>query len=264
MCRILFAVGEGEKVKSLVDTLVKASENDPYKAKRKWGEKHKDGWGYLLLVNNSVVHYKSEKPIFGDLGEVEKLKERLEEFVVLLAHTRAASQGEVRLFNVHPYHFSTERGFEFWIFHNGDLNKEKLVELGKFNGEVLKNASDSYTMGVYLSRKLEGIEKEQILRRFRELKGTVNSALNTASLFIDANGKVRGFITAYMKDDLLKHETEYNYYRLLKLKKDLFAVVSSTFELYSDLPFEHVENGTAFYIKIEPKEMKFEVEEIKL
>lgn len=37
MCRILFAVGEGRKVKSLVDTLVKASENDPYKAKKGWG-----------------------------------------------------------------------------------------------------------------------------------------------------------------------------------------------------------------------------------
>lgn len=148
----------------------------------------------------------------------KKLRERLEGFAVLLAHTRAASQGEVRLFNVHPYHFSTERGFEFWIFHNGDLSKEKLVELGKLDGEALKNVSDSYIMGAYLSRKLEGIEKEQILRRFRELKGAVNSALNTASLFIDTSDKVRGFITAYMKDDLLEHEPEYGYYRLLKLK----------------------------------------------
>ncbi|MBO8173811.1 MAG: class II glutamine amidotransferase [Thermococcus sp.] len=264
MCRILFAVGEGKRVKPLLEALLKSSEHDPYKLARKKGSQHRDGWGYVLLKNSCVEHYKSENAIFEDKKKVKELMEKLDDFVIFLAHTRAASQGEKNLFNVQPFAFSTKRGFIFWTMHNGDLDKDKLIEIGELNPMELKDASDSYVMGVYLCRFLESIEKEYLLKRFREIKSTTRSLMNTATLLINDKKEVRAFITAYMSDIYASDILNYYYGRLLYFEgADIFAVVSSTFEQYSYIPFEEVENETAFYVKIFPKEKKFEVEEIK-
>lgn len=76
--------------------------------------------------------------------------------------------------------------------------------------------------------------------------------------------EIRAFITAYMSDVYASDTLNYYYRRLLYFKSaDIFTVVSSTFEQYSYIPFEEVENGTAFYVKICPKTKKFEIEEMK-
>ncbi|NJE08665.1 class II glutamine amidotransferase [Thermococcus sp. M39] len=263
MCRILFAVGEGKRVRPLLEALLKSSEHDPYKLARNKGSQHRDGWGYVLLKDDYVEHYRSESAIFEDRRKVNEVIEKLDGFVVFLAHTRAASQGEKNLFNVQPFAFSTKRGFIFWTMHNGDLDKDKLIEMGELNPMELKGASDSYTMGVYLCRFLEGLEKEHLLKRFREIKTAAKSLLNTATLLMNSEKEVRAFITAYMSDLYASNTLNYYYGRLLYFEgADIFAVVSSTFEQYSYIPFEEVENRTAFYVRIYPSEKKFEVEEI--
>jgi len=264
MCRILFAVGEGKRVKPLLEALLKSSEYDPYKLARKRGSQHKDGWGYLLIKNNYIEHYRSESAIFDDKKKVREVMEKLDDFVILLAHTRAASQGEKNIFNVQPFAFSTKRGFIFWTMHNGDLNKNQLVRMGELNPVDVEGASDSYVMGVYLCRFLEGIEKEHLLNRFKEIKATAKSLMNTVTLLMNDKKEIRAFITAYMSDVYASDTLNYYYGRLLYFKSaDIFTVVSSTFEQYSYIPFEEVENGTAFYVKICPKTKKFEIEEMK-
>ena len=264
MCRILFAVGEGKRVKPLLDALLKSSEHDPYKLARKKGSQHRDGWGYLLIKDNYIEHYRSENPIFEDKKKVKEVMEKLDDFVIFLAHTRAASQGGKNLFNVQPFAFSTKRGFMFWIIHNGDLSKDQLVEMGELNPVEVEGASDSYVMGVYLCRFLEGIEKEHLLTRFGEIKTATKSLLNTATVLMNSEKEIRAFITGYMSDIYVSDTLNYYYGRLLYFEgADIFAVVSSTFEQYSYIPFEEVENGTAFYVRIYPKTKTFEIEEIR-
>ncbi|ADT83423.1 class II glutamine amidotransferase [Thermococcus barophilus] len=265
MCRILFAVGDGKRVRPLLEALLKSSEHDPYKLARKKGSQHRDGWGYLLLKDGYIEHYRSESAIFEDRKKVKEAMEKLDGFVIFMAHTRAASQGEKNLFNVQPFGFSTRRGFIFWTLHNGDLNKKQLIEMGELNPEELKGASDSYVMGAYLCRFLEGIEKEHLLRRFIEIKTATRSLMNTATLLMNNKKEIRAFITAYMTDVYASDTLNYYYGRLLYFEgADVFATVSSTFEHYSYIPFEEVENGTAFYVKIYPKTERFEIEEVRL
>ncbi|WP_461866829.1 class II glutamine amidotransferase [Thermococcus sp.] len=261
MCRILFAVGDGDEIRELLDVLVLSSRNDPYKAKRHRGNQHRDGWGYILLKDGIAEHYRSMTPIFQDKA-VKRLKERLSGFSVLMAHSRAASQGNKNLFNVQPFGFSSRKGFSFWFLHNGDLNKKEIVDMAELEREKVENASDSFTTAVYLCRFLEGSDEENLLAVFRELKKTTNTALNTATLIINPQEEVKAFITAYMTE---KASLEHDYYRLLTLRKgNIFAVVSSTFELYSGETFRGVENGEAFYVDVSFEKENFEVKKSKI
>lgn len=261
MCRILFAAGSGHEIRKLLDAFVLSSENDPYKAKRGKSGQHKDGWGYVLLKENSVEHYRSMTPVFQDEA-VKRLRDRLSGFTVLMAHSRAASQGGRNLFNVQPFGFSSRRGFSFWFLHNGDLKKEMIIRMAELEEGRLENASDSFTAAVYLCRLLEGGDEESLLARFKELKKTVNTALNTATLITAPRGGVKTFITAYMLADA---PAERDYYRLLSLStENLFAVTSSTFELYHDEPFQNVKNGEAFYIEVSFENEDFTVRRLKI
>ena len=263
MCRILFAAGEGEEILPLLDATVKASENDPYKEKRGKGRQHKDGWGYVLLKDGNVRHYRSIKPIFEDDGAVQSLKAELDGFAVLMVHARAASQGIKSLFNVQPFAFSSRRGFTFWLLHNGDLNKDRIIELAELNKGELEMASDSYTFATYLCRKLESTSLPNLLFHYRVIEETLKTAFNTMTLFHDSKKGFRAFITARMRDGFLENQLEYDYYRLILLeKKNLFAVASSTVELYHPEKYETVPNETAFKLRIEGE--RFEVKKVHL
>ena len=264
MCRVLFAVGSGDSMRELVNALVKSSENDPYKVAVGKGPSHRDGWGFLWMSENKVEHYKTTKPIFEDKEGIENLLNSLKGFGVLLAHTRAASQGSVNLFNIQPFLYSSPNGFTFWFYHNGDLKKDEIIKMAGFMEERLRGASDSYVFGLYLLRRLSSFGEDEVLNAFKAALSTVRTTLNTATLFI-APDEAKAFVTAYMVEKREKDPLHRIYSRLLKAEgKDLFAVVSSTFELYSPLHFEEIPNGRAFYTNIDLKEKKFKVKELIL
>lgn len=251
MCRILFATGEGEEIAPLFDAIVKSSENDPYKEKRGRGRQHRDGWGYTLIRSGGVRHYRSMKPIFEDDRALELLRGELDGFVTLMVHARAASQGVKSLFNVQPFAFSSRHGFTFWLLHNGDLDKSRVMELAELNGEELENVSDTYTFGVYLCRRLQDPGLETLLPHYRAMKETARSLFNTVTLFHLPDGDVRAFITASMTEDYTGNPLNYDYGKLLVLKNEkLFAVASSTAELYYPTGYEVAPNDTAFYVRI--------------
>lgn len=250
MCRILFAAGEGREIAPLLDAIVKASEHDPYKAKRGRGNQHKDGWGYVMVKGKSVEHYRSLRPIFEDTQAVEALRSKLTGFTVLMVHTRAASQGVKSLFNVQPFAFSTRRGFAFWLLHNGDLDKERVMELGELDKRDLENASDTYAFATYLCRRLPSPELEDVLEHYKTIKTTMKSLFNTITLFHDSRDSLSAFITASMSEEYAKNPLNYDYGKLLLLEREgFFAVVSSTLELYHKAPYKAIPNDTAFYLR---------------
>ncbi|WP_456369257.1 class II glutamine amidotransferase [Thermococcus sp.] len=262
MCRVLFAVGEGREMKPLLDALVKASENDPYRAARGKEGRHEDGWGYLVFRDGRLEHYRSRKAIFNDLESVQRLRDSLDGFTILLAHSRAASQGSKGMFNVQPFAFSTRRGFSFWLYHNGDLDRKRLIELGEFEESDLEHASDSYILGAYLCRKLRAPKKDELLGKYSGVIPAVTTSLNTGALFLSGDSLL-GFVTAYSKPTYLLRRENWEYVRQIVLKgNSLFAVASSTLELYHKADWENAINGTAFYVEIDPEEGRFEVESL--
>jgi len=264
MCRVLFAAGRGEEMVPLVDAFVKASRNDPYKAARGKRPYHGDGWGYVLLRDEGVSHYRSLRPVFEDNTAVERLKNSLEGFTVLMAHSRAASQGGRSLFNVQPFAFSTRRGFSFWLYHNGDLDKGKLIEMAGFEERDLEGASDSYALGAYLCRKLGSPEPDEVLRLYSPVMKATNTSLNTGTLFQTPEG-ISAFITAYSKPLYIMNPKNWDYVKQMVLRREnLFAVASSTLELYLRDEWKPVLNGTAFYVRIDPREERFEVESLTM
>jgi predicted glutamine amidotransferase len=264
MCRVLFAVGEGERMRPLLEALVKASENDPYKAARGKGNQHRDGWGYVVFQDGSLTHYRSEKPVFEDMEAVKKLSGSLHGFTVLLAHSRAASQGTKSLFNVQPFAFSSRRGFSFWLYHNGDLDKEKIIELAEFDKKDFEKASDSYAFGAYLCRKLESPSEGHLLEHYSKIARTTKTSFNTGAFFLSPDSAV-GFVTAYAEPTYLLRRQNWDYVRQIVLnEKDLFAVASSTLELYHEAKWENAVNGTAFYVEIDGKNERFNVKKLIL
>ncbi len=257
MCRILFAAGEGERIRPLLDALVNASKKDPYKEARGKGSQHRDGWGYLLIRDGTERHYRSVNPMFHDIDEIQTLNERLNGFVVLMAHARAASQGSVGLLNTHPFAFSSRRGFSFWLFHNGDLNKKQLVEMAGFEEEDLKGVSDSYVLAAYLCRHLAGTSKEDVIEAYREAVKATRTSFNTVTVFQDTSQEIRVFITAYSTENRVKEPKDWDYVKILSLEEDdLFAIASSTVELYHPSDWRVLKNGTALYLRIDPRKRR--------
>jgi len=263
VCRILFGVGNGEKLKPFLDAFVKASANDPYKERRGRGNQHRDGWGYFLFRGKSTEHYRSMKPVFEDTEAVGGLMERLNGFTVLMAHSRAASQGNVSLFNTQPLAFSSARGFTFWLIHNGDLDKSRLLGLAEVAPGGLEGASDSYTFGTYLCRRLPSLSLADLLFHYRTVEETMKSIFNTAAVFITGDDSMKAFVTARMRDDYLNDPPQFDYARLISLREDdLFVVASSTLELYHRADYSVVPNERAFYVTIDGE--GFHVQEVHL
>jgi len=261
VCRVLFAVGKGKDMIPLVKAIVKASEKDPYKEARRKGSQHRDGWGYVLLTRDSVQHYRSVEPVFEDSQGVKTLVESLDGFSVLLVHSRAASQGSKEIVNTQPFSLSSP-GFSCWIYHNGDLDKEGLIKKAGLEGELLTNASDSYVMALHVCKALRSVEKNELLRVYSSLMPIAKTSLNTGSLFVGP-GLWRGFITAYSRPEYLLKRENWDYVRQIKLRREgLFAVASSTLELYHKAEWSPITNGTAFYVDILPEEARFRVEEL--
>ncbi|WP_206203780.1 class II glutamine amidotransferase [Thermococcus sp. 21S9] len=250
VCRILFAMGPGEGIESLARAFMKSAENDPYRARRGGKSQHRDGWGYVLLSDGSVHHYRSARAVFEDGKGFSRLVELLRESdnAVLLAHARASSQGSLGLFNVQPFAFSTRRGFSFWFLHNGDLEKEKIIALAGFEGEDLRDASDSYAFSAYLCRVLQRPEKEELLKHYSLGASLAKTTFNTATLFLLPDGHWRAFVTAYMTNEYWKNDLHRDYARLIELDGDVLAVASSTLELYHKADWKNIPNGTALLI----------------
>ncbi len=255
-------MGDGERIRPLVRALVGAAENDPYKEKRGKGRQHKDGWGYTLLSDGKLEHYRSSSPIFRDESGVEGLIEKLGGFSVLMAHARAASQGGRDLLNTQPFSFSSRRGFSFWLYHNGDINKARLIELGEFDRD-LAGVSDSYVLGAYLCRKLGGTAKEELLRLYSPVMDATNTSLNTGLLLLLPGGSARAFLTAYSRPLYIMRPANWDYVRQIEVEdENLFALASSTLKLYHKGPWKPVQNGTAFYLSIDAEGESFNVERL--
>jgi len=253
MCKILYFSGNKNQIKlafDFVDALVDASSNDP--TYPKGATQHKDGFGYAIVgltENKPNIHFfKSIKPIFKAGEEISQLKEVIKglDYFSLSLHSRKVLEGSANIFNTHPYFFSSVKGFSFFLSHNGTLDKSKLQSLLEVNN--MDNLSDTFLLGLIIEKNLNAIDSESVIPLFKEFTQYIESALNTITLFSDAQtDKTKVLLTNYYKKTP-------DYYKVYILRAPgLFAFTSSGVYHYIQergiAQMEPLKNKSAFFIE---------------
>ncbi len=260
MCRIAVAIGDAKELKKIAVALASASKRDPYKAARGKGWSHRDGWGYVLITGDEVRHYRTTKAIADDIRGLDELLSSINSDGVLVMHSRAASQGGVRLTNTQPFEITSRGGEIGWLIHNGDIMRNELAEMltRRPSDEEMRKTSDSHLLAVYVREQMEmkGADEETVMKAMKKVIPPVKSSLNTAIILSDGE-KLKAIVTAYSRPEYIEDPKNWDYVRIIRLKESkIMAVGSSTLELYHDGPWETLENGTVLSIEVNLKEMK--------
>lgn len=171
MCRMIAYHGEDRTdLRSLVECLVKAAEDDPLS-----GSPHGDGWGIVALTQDRLIHYRSAYPIF-DPAERSYLLKLIDSFsgeMKVVVHARKATDKRlVSSIYSHPYLETNDREVLF-LAHNGSVDLSLSKELN-LNAEYVV---DSELIAKFISQK--GINYVSSLKRW------TRSALNLIILKID-------------------------------------------------------------------------------
>jgi glutamine amidotransferase len=182
---------------SLLTSLVRASESDPYLRELYGRYSHGDGWGALVLDVGSdvrLVTFKSLTPIFKDNLDVLGFSRSSKTVEVI--HARAASRNTpVNLFSTHPIEVTTASGYRVLVAHNGSVDKSRLAHIVGYNDREYNLYNDTYFLAKFIAKKLEeystlegGASHHEIVNVFKQiLKDSLDyviSALNLGLLLM--------------------------------------------------------------------------------
>ena len=120
MCRITGYVGDSaEDLQNLFKVFSEGSECDPWLKKAGINHtSHKDGWGFAILDEKGLSHYRSALPVYEDTN---KLPHPTGRFYALL-HSRLGSDQSLNgHVCAHPFSGSTDEAFLFFA-HNGGVD----------------------------------------------------------------------------------------------------------------------------------------------
>ncbi len=124
MCRIIGYVGKSEAdLQNLYAAFGQGSACDPYLKKAGYNFTcHKDGWGYVLLDDNGLHHYRSSRAVYDDKVALP----RLTGTIYAILHSRLGSDQTLNgHICAHPFSGSTDEGVLFFA-HNGGVDCENL------------------------------------------------------------------------------------------------------------------------------------------
>ncbi|WP_245521890.1 class II glutamine amidotransferase [Staphylothermus hellenicus] len=224
-----------ETVNDIIDSFIQASQYDPYKVEisKTRNPRHPHGWGYTLFKYNgeyiSQFHYRSVKPVYEDYNGIELLKTITsdEYYKILLLHSRAASQGQVNLFNTHPFFYGGKK-YQYWIVHNGEMEISKLTDR---LGIMKQNISDSYLLGKLIYELINYPSEENIIEALREAKKYTRSAMNTINIFYTDDQRLIVAVTSYVVKEYLENKKYIDYYKLYYVasNKEVFLGSSTIF-----------------------------------
>ncbi len=226
MCRMIVVVDNGELLSlrnSLLTSLVRASESDPYLRELYGRYSHGDGWGALVLDVGSdmrLVTFKSLTPIFKDNLDVLGFSRSSK--TVEIIHARAASRNTpVNLFSTHPIEVTTASGYRILVAHNGSVDKNRLAHIVGYNSREYNLYNDTYFLAKFIAKKLEeysalegGASHHEIVSVFKQiLKDSLDyviSALNL-SLLLMREDEAYLLVGSYYEDE---DEHRRKYYRM--------------------------------------------------
>ncbi|AHC52030.1 glutamine amidotransferase [Sulfolobus acidocaldarius SUSAZ] len=222
MCRMFAYYGSSwSKVEELFNCLSRSAQRDPYFN----GSSHKDGWGFVIVTRDKVIHYRSGRPIFEDRLPI-KLDDQ--EMIVVF-HARQASSGNpVGSQFSHPYLEVNQNGSIF-LAHNGSVDKEGLVKQLSIDSEYVVDSELALKFLSSYKDLSEGVEA---------LKNYTKSALNLIVVNISRQGEAELYYLNYVSPshwDRVKSgrtSASPNYYDLYINNEYGVSVFSSTLSYY--------------------------------
>jgi len=238
MCRLLLYAGSLVKpvLWDLATALLRSAEHDIIGILAGIDENHPDGWGlyYIDFTKGIKFLFKSGNALFREKElYIDILRRILEHSTegdkcVLLAHVRAASEGEpLGLTHSHPYIYHVHQGGAEIVFaHNGAVFKNKLAEKLQVDSSKF---TDSYIAGLYIATQLE--RKVDINAILADLMlNYTKTAFMTVTLIV-SNSSCDIYITSHIAEQYLHRVA---YYRLFRVDvgEDARAYISSTLAYY--------------------------------
>ena len=124
MCRMFAMVGEFSQVfPEIFLSLQDVARNDPLlDAMGIDPPMHSDGWGYVTLSGENLVHYRTAVPVY-DSNPVSAHNG------FMIVHARKASPQEPHgVVNSHPFHAS-DQDMDIYLAHNGAFDKGGIAEI---------------------------------------------------------------------------------------------------------------------------------------
>ena len=232
MCRLLgFAGDDKETFDTLFDCLKEAARNDPLNPK---DPVHGDGWGYVVVNEEGIEHYRSVRPIFED-----SRRPQIKGYSLAVVHARQTSFPElVSARHSHPFHYLSELG-DFFFAHNGSVDRDRLA--GLLGVKDPQKYVDSELAGLLISRL--GVEEG-----YRSLRAHMRTSLDSFVLHVSPDKEAR--LYTYGDFDLERVKSKglrEDYYQLFVVRGAGFeAVVSSSllqFEKCRTFSSLKLENG---------------------
>ncbi len=223
MCRLLLYVGlaRAEIMREILEALLKVATHDVIGTLSGVDENHPDGWGiyYLNITRGIKMLFKSSNAVFREEETYKRLVNIVletcnrQDKCVLLAHVRAASEGEpLGVEHSHPYTYTSRRGIEVVFAHNGAVYKRDLAD--KLQVDPL-NFTDSYIAGLYLTSCIDqGKSIEETLRELMQFY--TKTALMTVTVLNKGN-TVEVYVTSHVTE---KYAHRISYYRLVRVDVD--------------------------------------------
>ena len=220
MCRMLAYVGKSNSELAGLKTALKATVRAEVDGTgRTYEGRCVDGWGYTLVANDGIVHYRTGMSILEDNHDLPEMKG----VIYAVVHARKASNREMvgGRFS-HPFTVSTDKSTIF-MCHNGLLRVDKKLP-GIIDTE----------------QGLRVIERHGIEKGIEMLKGITETGLNLFILQVDREtGR-----TSIKYLNFYTDSSSSAYFDLFFSKlKDGVAVVSSSL-LDHGLDGKKVEYGT--------------------
>lgn len=118
MCRFFGYVGDsGEELSSAYRALKKAAEYDINLKNLSGRTDHPDGWGYVILSDSGIHHYRSGMPIYKDEFTMPKTSGRI--YAIMHAR-RASSRSHLGVQFAHPFAATSGRSISF-LAQNGNV-----------------------------------------------------------------------------------------------------------------------------------------------
>ncbi|ARM76720.1 class II glutamine amidotransferase [Acidianus manzaensis] len=214
MCRMFAYYGfSSQRVKELFECLKKSASNDVY-----YPKPHEDGWGFILLTKDKLIHYRDVNPIFFVDDFPLNLKD---EEMMIIVHARQASDKKlVSSFFSHPY-LETNEKYIFYLAHNGSVDKEKIAKELNIESNYLV---DSELLLKYL------VQREN----YDKIKEYTKSSLNIILLKIKRENREAelSFMNYYNEEYIKTKNVNEKYYVMFYSNKNGNAVFSSTLAHY--------------------------------
>ena len=178
-----------------------------FEAKRSFenlSREHSQGWGIAWFDGFKWDLYKEPQ----SLHESNEAKRRIKNIrgIIIISHVRRASQGEVKKENTHPWLYK-----DYVFAHNGDANREKLLNLLSENYKDLEGETDSEVLFHLIVQEAEN--SGEFIEGVRRAIARINSNhIDYSSLnFVASDGR-KLYALRYAK-------RYFDYYTLYYLKR---------------------------------------------